>query len=277
MKSFIYPISLMLLIPLYSCESTSNEKTKPVDKEMATIEGTWRMSSHQTQSGNEMVMPSFTQIKIYTGNRFFLINYNEEDNQFLMALGGKYTREATTFKEYIEYYSEDSTLAGSIFDFDYTSDAVSYHQSGILKQEGVADIIIAESYERLELGIAEYKAKNKLLGVWKMEKAAYNKMEEAVPLPDGQETYKVITPGHFYVVQSKLENGYFDGVVFGTYKLENNKYIETIHTTSRDSTIIGLSVTYDYEANESTFIQKGELNAVGLEGYKVEEYYIREE
>jgi hypothetical protein len=137
---------------------------------------------------------------------------------------------------------------------------------GVIKSddENIEDWPIEERYERLEPALSAVTNTHPLVGVWKLEKAAYNQMNLAQPLPDGEETLKVITPRYFYTVQSNPSNGEFEGVVFGTHRMDGEQYVENILSTSRDSLLAGWRLTFDYSVSENTFSQTTVVNQESL-------------
>ena len=143
--------------------------------------------------------------------------------------------------------------------------------------ENIDDLPIEERYERLEPALSELTNAHPLVGVWKLEKAAYNQMESPQPLPEGEETLKVITPRFFYTVQSNPNNGEFQGIVFGTHRLDGDQYVENILTTSRDSLLAGWRLHFDYTISDDVFTQSTVVNQEPYQNFKIEEHYRRVE
>lgn len=281
MRNHFFFCILVAMVGFFACQPTQQTQepdAKPMINSNA-LEGTWKITTVQPQDTNIMMPADFTQYKIYTKDRMFFVAYDETKNQFLLAGGGSYAITGDTLLETINFLSLDTTAVGAVFNFKLTVDSTNYHQSGILPPlTGTEDsIIIEESYQLAEPSIGFTNGQNPLIGLWKNEKAAYGDAETAEPLPGGFVSYKIFTPGHFYVTQYNPESGSFDGMVFGKYTITGNQFEETILATSRDSSIIGLSITYDIEADGSSLTQKGMVNNEAYPNFKIEEHFSRVE
>ena len=265
---------LFVMAIFFACQPDSEKTEDPPAFDPTIIQGTWKMSSMQPQDTNVMVTPTYTQIKIFGAPHFALINLGE-NHSFNMALGGTYEINEEGFTEKVLFYSGDSTFIGTEIPYTYKADEGTYHQSGVIVQDSADNLVIEESYERVEDAMSKTEG-NPLVGVWRMTRAAYGDTEEAEPLEEGEATYKIITPGHFYVVSFNW-NGKFGAVVFGTHKMEGDKYVETIISSSMDSTMNGQTPSFDYEVADSSFTQIGAISYQGEDNYKIEEYFTRVE
>lgn len=279
MKTIQWTALVLSLSVLFTCSPQNQETQEEETSSMSTsLEGTWQMTAVQPQDTNAMMPPEMSMVKIFGDRHFAFVYYNEDNPNEYLSAGGTYELDGGTLTEQIRYASDTLPL-GSTFTYQVDWEGNTYHQSGVMPGMGEngSDYIIEEDYRKIEAGIGETADQPAVVGIWRLDKAAYGDATEAVPLTDGWQTTKFITPGHFYTVQYNPDDGSFDGFVFGSWEMQDDQYVETIKATSRDSAIIGLTVSYTFDATEQSFMQDGMVNTEAFPNYKIEEHFTRVE
>jgi len=270
-------LALIAFFPSRQDRYTPSDDIPMISKSPA-LKGTWQMTAQQPQDGTEMQPVNFTMVKIFGDRHFALVYYNEDDPSDFTSAGGTYEFNGSKLVERLDYGTLEDA-AGSTFTYQCKVNDNTYHQSGVMPGMGEngSDFIIEEDYKKIEGGIGEKKGQVDVVGIWKLDKAAYGEAREAAPLSGGDQTLKFITPGHFYVVQYNPQSQKTDGFVFGTWEMKNGKYVETIKATSRGSEIIGMSIPYTFKAGKKSFMQDGMVNTGDYPNYKIEEHFTRME
>jgi hypothetical protein len=270
-------LALIALFPVQQdrynpSDDASVMSTSPV------LKGTWQMTAQQPQDGNEMQPVNFTMVKIFGDRHFALVYYNEQDPADFTSAGGTYEFKGNKLVERLDYGTMDGA-AGSTFTYQCEVNGSTYHQSGVMPGMGEngGDYIIEEDYQKIEAGIGEAKDQPDVVGVWKLDKAAYGEAREAAPPPGGEQALKFITPGHFYVVQYNSQSRKMNGFVFGSWEIKDGKYVETIKATSRGAELLGRSIPYTFAAGKKSFVQDGRVNTANFPNYKIEEHFTRVE
>ncbi len=241
----------------------------------SVIQGTWKMTHHMPPDSSEVVPTGWDQYKIFTEDRFFFLAFNEDSLIYLG--GGQYTIDWDTFTEKLEFMSwYDEKGATTTFTFDHQIEGDKLIQSGsVVWNEGEEENHLEEHYTKVEPSVHE-DSDHPLLGLWKMEKMQNGDAQEVSSLPDSISRMKVITPGHFFIVSWKKINRQPGGSVFGSQKIEDGKYVETVLANTMASDMNGTSIPYTFEGGKETFRMHGEIpTEQGL--YRIDEYYSRVE
>jgi hypothetical protein len=117
--------------------------------------------------------------------------------------------------------------------------------------------------------------KNQVEGTWELVSAKWSYSDTNVvefPNSEYDREVKMIGKTHFLFIRQDTTNKdlFFSGG--GTYKLEGNRYTETLDVASW-GTDIGSVITYDCQFNDSMWIMTGPVNVEGeeLPGWKLHE------
>ena len=260
-----------------SSQDKTDEQTKNIDDAglLNNLEGTWRLLAAKWGE-IEMEEEKEIAIKIFTQNRFAVIRYSEEQNEFIGASGGSYIQLGEEFTEYSEYNTWDASLVGKPQKFSFEFDDDLLYQKGFIKGEIEPEHRLEEVYERLEPGSSLIHDKHPIVGVWKLNEWANGDRVAPEPLPDHELAYKIITPKYFYVVRYNNKTGQTFGVSVGKHQITTDYYIETIDFYTYDPSNNGKQYTFNYQFIDNSFIQSGIIDSDGgYMNYKIEEYYSR--
>ncbi|GGG15110.1 hypothetical protein GCM10011323_19410 [Pontibacter amylolyticus] len=198
------------------------------------LEGAWRTTDGQ---GNEVVM--LVQDGFMTFARF-----NQQNKQFLGTTGGTYTLSNGRFEFKYEFNTIDSTQVG-------TSTSANYRlkkDQWILSRDGLTD-----TWNRIN----ESNSNSPLAGTWRITgRERDGQMNTMRPGP--RKTLKVLSGTRFQWIAFNSETGQFSGTGGGTYTAENGKYTENIEFFSRDSSRVGMSLSFNFEVKDGNWHHSGQ-------------------
>ena len=130
------PLALLVALPLLAACSPTSER--------GPVEGAWEMVSGTYTTPDTTMELTMPQIKILTASHFAFGRQNEEG---AFAGGGRYTVDANSYTEIIEYHSDplaaDTTL---VFDYRLEGDTLWYHSGNI-----GPDFHLEEVWRRVEM------------------------------------------------------------------------------------------------------------------------------
>jgi hypothetical protein len=86
--------------------------------------------------------------------------------------------------------------------------------------------------------------KGQLAGNWRITSRKQGETMNEIPLRP-RRTLKLLTGTRFQWMAINIESGEFSGTGGGTYTFVNGKYTENIEFFSRDSSRVGVSLTFD--------------------------------
>lgn len=281
MKKLILTIGTPLLFTIliflgYAALPLPVESTATHEKTASPLEGTWKLLAARWNSDTKQFADN-TIYKIYTGNRFAFIFYDEATNTFSGGGGGTYTVDGSQFIEHLEYFSYDTTAVGTSQTYQFEITNGIFHQTGILNTEKYPNYAIHEFYERVEPGIGSLTDKHPLVGVWNIEEASYGGKESDIAGRYGK-VIKIFTPGFFYGAFFNPKTGYFNGITFGTWEPENSgSFSETIKAYSWDASAVGKTMTFNWRIENGKFYQTGKINSDRYQNYEIREVSSRVE
>lgn len=241
-------------------------------QENTPLQGTWKLVKSKWGKMKKLQTPTQSIYKIFTKKHFYFIYYDNEE--FSGAGGGTYTIDEQTFTETLDYFSWDSTATKTNQTYNWTIEGNILHQSGFIKgTDEYDDYIIEEYYEKVE---EDASLNESLTGVWQIEKGTYG--DETNTAEENRWTIrKIFTPTFWYAAFYDARSGSFNGIGFGTYKLKQNQYIETLSAYSWDQSAVGKTYTFTMDIQPETLIQSGMINSDKYKDYKIEEYFKRVE
>jgi hypothetical protein len=111
----------------------------------------------------------------------------------------------------------------------------------------------------------------KIIGSWKLVKARYGdgKMEE---MKDGETAVKIFSATRWAAAFYNNSKKTYDGAGGGTYKLEGDKYTETIEYFSWDNASAGQTVVFTMKIENGMLHQYGTLEYKGNKAYVIDEW-----
>lgn len=119
------------------------------------------------------------------------------------------------------------------------------------------------------------KNKNGIDGAYQRSEFKFGDMKEWDKDKD-RKVLKIFSDGYwmgFFYDDKRSGKKLFDGAGGGTYKLENDQYLEDIDFYSWDSTAIGKEFTLNYKSDENVFQQFGTMNSEKYPDYPVNEKF----
>lgn len=182
------------------------------------LSGAW-----QRKEGNTI------QTLIIADNYYALASYDTLGRKFLFTEGGACRVEGDMFAGETEFHSKDSTQVGGSF-------AASYRiQNGRFEwyHNGKDEV-----WDRVDDG------KGPLAGNWHITgREQAGKMIEIKPA--ARKTIKIMSGTRFQWAAINSETGQFFGTGGGTYSFRDGRYTERIEFFSRDSSRVGMSLSFD--------------------------------
>ncbi|MCB0685636.1 MAG: hypothetical protein KDC53_03900 [Saprospiraceae bacterium] len=289
MKNAILPLIIspviILIIPFLAkldphSQSPSKLEITARPNEYNTLEGTWQLIAAKLAHTSPGEAAEYTNesgvvsMKIFTRNRFVTLRYDRETGVLLGTGGGTYIQLGDEFTEYIDYHSWDSTLVQYPQNFTCTFEGNLFTQKGTISGGETDGHALEEVYQRVEDPFSEMKGSYPLLGSWKLLKWAPGEMQNAEPLPQDMEGFKIFTPTFFYAMRYRKTGG-ISSFSFGTYHATPDYLTEKVVSVG-DLSAVGRSYTFSWSRTDKGFKQYGFIDSDQFMGYKIEEYYQRE-
>jgi hypothetical protein len=276
MKHLFFLFALATLTCFTSCQN-SPDNTEDITEEAfdpSIIQGTWEMTQNMPADANVVMPVDYKQYKFFTKDHFFFIAFNQ-DSIGLIG-GGTYTIDRDTFIESLEFMSSDMSDYPTSFSYSHTIDGDSFIQKGVMPSLSgeTEDFQLEEHYKKLEAPISA-ETEHPYAGLWKMVQAQNGDATEVQTVPDSVMSMKIITPGHFLIVNWRTNSLEPIGAVFGSQKMEDGKYVETVIANTMDREMNGTIIPYTGEGGEETFRMYGEIPMDPP--YKIDERYTRVE
>jgi hypothetical protein len=188
----------------------------PFAKEEKSLEGAWN-----TGRG----------IAIITPNYLACANFSASDKKFNETWGGTYTWKKDSLIVNVEFSSKDKAAVGKkkVFIAKLKKD-LNIWFSGVEKPE-------------VWKAIAEPEPSS-LTGLWQITGRMNNGQFNAMPKA-ARKTIKIFSRTRFQWAAINTQTGDFSGTGGGTYTLKDGKYTETLDFFSRDSSRVGMSLSFD--------------------------------
>jgi len=191
--------------------------------------GAWKATSGTT-----------TSVLLITDGYFTITVY--DGNTFKSTMGGTWQSNSEgTATTTIEFDSRDKSKVGTHpeADAEFTGDQLT---SSIGDEKN--------TWTRIDDG------NSPMLGVWQITaREANGKMNEMKP--GARKTIKILTGTRFQWVAINTETGEFFGTGGGTYTFENGTYTEKIEFFSRDSSMVGASLSFKGDVNGNKWDHSG--------------------
>ncbi|GAA4318775.1 hypothetical protein [Compostibacter hankyongensis] len=205
-------------------------------QETAALDGTWMMDR---DNGNGTT----TTIALVADHYFMLSIFDKSGKQFILSMGGHCDYEDGNLSGTLEFHTAHPEWVGQ--DFSYPARL----QDGQLTLEGSG--MASGSWKQVDNGKAP------LAGNWHItQRKQDGKMN---PIKEGpRKTLKLLTGTRFQWSAINTATGEFFGTGGGTYTFKNGKYTENIEFFSRDSSRVGMSLSF------KDHISNGQWHHTGL-------------
>jgi len=167
--------------------------------------------------------------------------YNLKEKKFGLTAGGPFTIEDGKIRIKTEFNSANKSEVGKMQEYGY-------------KLSGNE---LTTSLEGFELKWKRVDAGEKnLAGNWRIIKRKQGEALSDIPLR-ARRTLKLLTATRFQWAAINIETGEFSGTGGGTYTFKDGKYTEYIEFFSRDSSRVGMSLTFDGKLEDGNWIHSG--------------------
>jgi hypothetical protein len=177
----------------------------------------------------ELKEGSVTHTLVIADDYFSLTSFDIPGKKFIRTQGGTCVQKGDELVGKIEYHTDDKTKVGSVYAWPL--------------QSGTHKITISrdgkkETWQQTDDGTGS------LAGNWRITGRDQNgKMIEIKPA--ARKTIKLLSGRRFQWAAINTETGEFFGTGGGNYTFENGKYTEHIEFFSRDSSRVGMSLSFD--------------------------------
>ena len=185
----------------------------------AAITGAWQIKEADKE-----------QVLIFQDGFFFHTAYNKGEKRFIYSRGGTYTLNADALNCKISFNSVNKEEVGKQFSTKYsiTDNTVNLFINGE-----------TQNWQRLDDSSAP------LAGVWRITSRMQDGKLTPIHQTGSRQTYKILTGTRFQWAAIDPDKKEFSGTGGGTYTFTNGKYMEAIEFFSRDSSRVGVSLTFD--------------------------------
>ncbi len=169
--------------------------------------------------------------------------YSLAGKKFVLSLGGPYTTANGKVKVKIQFNSADKSEVGQEREYEFTlkGDALTTRNS---------DGELTLTWKRADAG------NQNLAGNWRITKRKQGNEMSDIPLR-ARRTLKLLTSTRFQWAAINIETGEFSGTGGGTYTFKDGKYTENIEFFSRDSSRVGMSLSFDGKLENGDWIHSG--------------------
>ena len=219
------------------------------------LEGAWRM---RDAGANTVIM--------LAQDGFFTVSvFDQQNKKFLGTTGGTYTASNGKLTVQHEFDTMDSTKVGTSSTATYKLKNGTWQITGEGKSAQET-----ETWER----IPEQNITSPLAGTWRITgRERDGQMSTMQPGP--RKTLKVLTDSRFQWIAYNSETGEFSGTGGGTYTAKDGKYTENIEFFSRDSSRVGMQLTFNYEVKNGKWHHTGK-SSTGAPVNEVWERYTQQ-
>ncbi|HOZ85335.1 MAG TPA: hypothetical protein PK191_07585 [Niabella sp.] len=194
------------------------------------LDGAWVAN----MQGNELSL-------LFADGYCMLTIYNKEKKQFIRTSGGPYMADSGQIKTKIEFNSADKSDVGSthVHGYSFANDELVTTTNGFTL-----------NWKRVDAG------KENLAGNWRITQRKQDDKMVDIPLR-ARRTLKLLTATRFQWAAINIETGEFSGSGGGSYLFMNGKYTENIEFFSRDSSRVGMSLSFDGKIENGHWIHSG--------------------
>jgi hypothetical protein len=221
-----------------------------------SLVGAWRLAQVNGAAPEDMTVCIFSEGYIMQAR------YRLKEKQFLHAEGGPYQLEGDSLRFLIDYDSQDSSQVGGCLSARVKS--LGRDEAQLLRTQG--GMARLETWERLDEGQAA------LAGDWRIRArmGEGGEMNEIKPSP--RKTIKILSGTRFQWAAMNSETRQFFGTGGGTYSFEGGVYTERIEFFSRDSSRVGMSLSFSGSVQGDDWTHSGKSSR----GQEIREIWRRE-
>jgi hypothetical protein len=236
MKKIILPFILIIIITtLLGFRLTPSVAT--------TLKGSWKAGS---------------SVLICSDKYFSVAYFDIAKKRFDGTIGGTYSINGSDITFAVEYSYPDKSLVGQAETVPFTM------SNGTFTYDGSQGTV---KYDKIgEAGASPLAALWQITGR-EDKNGAMGEIKKAA-----RKTIKLLTDDRFQWAAINTETGEFFGTGGGTYTLKDGKYTESIEFFSRDSSRVGMSLTFDAQVDAAKWQHTGKSS----KGDKVNEVWEKQ-
>jgi hypothetical protein len=220
-------------------------------KQTHSLEGAWRLTGKNKPNG-------ISTIKLVQDGYFTVAVYDQQNRKFIGTYG-TYSLANGQLTENYEFSTFDAAQVGK------TVTGKSTIKDGRWQTTGPGNKV-AETWEKLN----EQNKNSSLAGTWRIT-GRERDGEMSIIRPGPRKTLKVLTGTRFQWIAFNTETAEFSGTGGGTYTAEIGRYTEHIEFFSRDSSRVGMQLSFNYEVKDGKWHHTGQSST----GSKVNEIWER--
>ncbi|WP_299824878.1 membrane or secreted protein [uncultured Pontibacter sp.] len=227
--------------------------TMQADAQEKMLEGAWQLSSKAT--------PGVTTVKLVQDGYFAVAIYNQDSKKFIGTYGGTYTASNGKLTHTYEFSTLDAAKVGTTATGTYKLQNGNWQINGLgLNQKE------SENWKKID----EQSSTSPLAGTWRITgRERDGQMSTMQPGP--RKTLKILSGTRFQWIAFNTETKEFSGTGGGTYTANDGKYTEHIEFFSRDSSRVGMQLSFNYEVKDGKWLHSGQSST----GNKINEVWER--
>lgn len=177
----------------------------------------------------ELKEGSITHTLVIADDYFSITSFDVSGKKFIQTQGGTCILNGNQLEGKIEYNSSDKTKVGSVYIWPLRNDK----QTITITRDG-----------KKEIWIQTDDGSGPLAGNWRISGRDQNGTMVEIK-PAARKTIKILSAKRFQWAAINTDTGEFFGTGGGNYTFENGKYTEHIEFFSRDSSRVGMSLSFD--------------------------------
>jgi hypothetical protein len=195
---------------------------------------------------------TITYTLVIADDYFSITAFDLSGKKFLYTYGGTAKPTGRNMEGNIEYHSADKSMVGKKYNYPVEINTGSLTVTRDNK---------VEKWQQTDDG------KSALTGYWRIIRRDDNAMN-----PGARKTIKLLSGKRFQWAAINTQTGDFFGTGGGNYTFENGKYTEHIEFFSRDSSRVGMSLSFDGKVEGKQWFHSG----LSSKGDKINEVWTRE-
>lgn len=235
-------ISLALLAGFKAPETIAKQDQAKQQTQASSVEGAWRLAGSAKNT-----VASITTIKIVQDGFFTVAVFDEQNKKFKGTYGGTYTITNGQLTQKLEFNTYDSTQVGKTITGRSTLKGGKWQTTNTGRNKST------ENWEKID----ETKAGSPLAGTWRISGREQNGQMNTMR-PGPRKTLKVLSGTRFQWIAFNSETGEFSGTGGGTYTAKDGKYTENIEFFSRDSSRVGMQLSFNFEVKDGKWHHSGQ-------------------
>ncbi len=221
---------------------------------LAFISPLTNFSDQDTSFSGAWVMKDgiITYTLVVADDYFSITAFDLSGKKFLSTYGGTAKKSGKNIEGIIEFNSADKSIVGKTYSYSIGD------KGGILTLTRNGK---NETWQQTDDG------KSSLAGNWRIIRRDENAMN-----PGARKTIKLLSGKRFQWAAINTATGDFFGTGGGHYTFENGKYTEHIEFFSRDSSRVGMALSFDGKVDGKQWFHSG----LSSKGDKINEVWARQ-